>query len=118
VTDSSKERAKYVEPHVTTKVAGKHPALEGPSQKKKSTSPLGRGGFLNIDDEESSQKRRKVMAGLTNEEEEEEEEETSLVHRQRAQTPPRTSTPPRAPTPPQVATPPRAPMSARAPTPA
>jgi hypothetical protein len=38
------------------KVAGKHLALEGPSQKKKSTSPLGIGGRLNIDDDESSQK--------------------------------------------------------------
>jgi hypothetical protein len=44
------------EPHVMRKAAGKRPAAEGPSQKRKSTDPLGTGGPLIIDDEESSQK--------------------------------------------------------------
>jgi hypothetical protein len=38
------------------KAARKHPALEGPSQKRKSTDPLGTEGPLIIDDEESSRK--------------------------------------------------------------
>jgi hypothetical protein len=37
---------------MTRKAAGKHPAPEGPSQKKKSTDSLGTGGPLIIDDEE------------------------------------------------------------------
>jgi hypothetical protein len=44
------------EPRVTRKAAGKRPAPEGPSQKRKSTDPLGTGGPLIIADEESSQK--------------------------------------------------------------
>jgi hypothetical protein len=44
------------EPRMTRKAAGKHPALEGPSQKRKSTDPLGTGGPLIIDNEESNQK--------------------------------------------------------------
>jgi hypothetical protein len=39
------------EPQVTRKAAGKHPALEGPSQKRKFVDPLGTGGPLIIDDE-------------------------------------------------------------------
>jgi hypothetical protein len=42
------------EPHVTRKAAGKRLAVKGPSQKKKSAGPLGKGGPLIIDDEESS----------------------------------------------------------------
>jgi hypothetical protein len=41
---------------MTRKAAGKRPAIEGPSQKRKSTDPLGTGGPLIIDDEESNQK--------------------------------------------------------------
>jgi hypothetical protein len=44
------------EPRVTGKAAGKCPALEGPSQKRKSMDPLGMGGPLIIYDEESNQK--------------------------------------------------------------
>jgi hypothetical protein len=44
------------EPRMTRKAAGKCPAPEGPSQKRKSTDPLGMGGPLIIDDEESSRK--------------------------------------------------------------
>jgi hypothetical protein len=42
------------EPRVMRKVAGKRPAVEGSSQKKKSAGPLGTGGPLIIDDEKSS----------------------------------------------------------------
>jgi hypothetical protein len=42
------------EPHVTRKAAGKCPAVEGPSQRRKSTDPLGTGGPLIIINEESS----------------------------------------------------------------
>jgi hypothetical protein len=44
VTDNSEERVEDVEPHMTTKVAEKCPASDGPSQKKKSAGPLGIGG--------------------------------------------------------------------------
>jgi hypothetical protein len=41
---------------MTRKAVGKGLIAKGPSQKKKSTGPLGIGGPLIIDDEESSQK--------------------------------------------------------------
>jgi hypothetical protein len=44
------------EPRVIRKVDGKHPIAEGPSQKRKSTNPLGMGVPLIINDEESSRK--------------------------------------------------------------
>jgi hypothetical protein len=44
------------EPQMTRKAAGKRPAPEGPSQKRKSIDPLGTGGPLIIDDKESGQK--------------------------------------------------------------
>jgi hypothetical protein len=44
------------EPRVTRKAARKCPTAEGPSQKRKSTDPLGTGGPLIIDHKESSQK--------------------------------------------------------------
>jgi hypothetical protein len=42
------------EPRVTRKAVRKRPAVEGPSQKRKSTDPLGTEGPLIIDNEESS----------------------------------------------------------------
>jgi hypothetical protein len=84
---------------MTRKAARKHPTLEGPSQKRKSTEPLGTGGPLIIDDEESSRKQCKVTAGLTDDEEDE-EDETPLTCHQRAQSVPRVPTPPMEPTPP------------------
>jgi hypothetical protein len=42
------------EPHVTRKAARKCLAVEEPSQRTKSTNPLGTGGPLIIDNEESS----------------------------------------------------------------
>jgi hypothetical protein len=59
---------------MTRKAVEKCHAVEGPSQKGKSTDPLGTGGPLIIDNEESSWKRCKVVANLTNDEEEEEQE--------------------------------------------
>jgi hypothetical protein len=44
------------EPRVMRKAAGKRPVAEGPSQKRKSTNPLGTGGPLIIDNKESNQK--------------------------------------------------------------
>jgi hypothetical protein len=44
------------EPQMTRKAAGKRPAPEGPSQKRKSIDPLGTGGPLIINDKESGQK--------------------------------------------------------------
>jgi hypothetical protein len=104
------------EPRVMRKAAEKCPTIEGPSQKRKSTGPLGTGGPLIIENEESSRKRRKVMVNLTDDEEE--EDEMPLARQRKTQSGPRAPTPPRAPTLPRAATPPRVTTPPRAATPA
>jgi hypothetical protein len=107
------------------KTAEKRPTIEGPSQKRKFTDPLGMGVPLIIDDEESSWKQHRVMTGLTDDKGDE-EDEIPLAHWYRAQsapcaptpTPPQAATPPRATTPPRVATPPKAPTLPQVATPA
>jgi hypothetical protein len=67
---------------MTRKATGKRPALEGPSQKRKSVDPLGRGGPLIIDDDDISWKRHRVVAGLIDNKKD--EDEIPLARRQRA----------------------------------
>jgi hypothetical protein len=115
------------EPRMIRKAAGKRPAPEGPSQKRKSMNPLGTGGPLIIDDEDSSRKQCRVMASLTDDEEDEYEVPLARWQREqgaarmpmspRAPTSSRAVMPPRAPTLPRAATPPRALTPPRAATP-
>jgi hypothetical protein len=57
------------EPRMTRKAPRKCPAPERPSQKRKSTDPLGTRGPLIISDEESGRKRRRVVASLPDDKE-------------------------------------------------